>query len=110
MRSESRGDVILGFRVCVVWRRGRRRLRERKEVNEPARRRAGPSPRGLAPGAVRCMRARPGRLRISVSQAFQLRPEPLPEIGEGLPDYHGDAAAGDDDPGGGAQDTLTEAA
>ncbi len=56
------------------------------------------------------MRARPGRLRISVSQAFQLRPELLPEIGEGLADYHGDAATGDDDPGGGAQDALAEAA
>ena len=30
-----------------VWRRGRRRLRERNDVNEPAWRRAGPSPRGM---------------------------------------------------------------
>ncbi len=52
----------------------------------------------------------PGRLRISVSQAFQLRPEPLPGSGEGLADYHGDAAAVGDDPGGSAQDALAEAA
>ncbi len=32
------------------------------------------------------MWARPGRLRISVSQAFQLRPEPLPGSGESLAD------------------------
>ena len=51
-----------------------------------------------------------GRLRISVSQASQLRPEPLPGSGEGLADYHGDAAAGDDDPGGDVQDALAEAA
>ena len=32
--------MILGFRVSVVWRSGLRRLRERNDVNEPARRRA----------------------------------------------------------------------
>ena len=39
------------------------------------------------------MLARPGRLRISVSQAFQLRPEPLPGSGEGLVDELDHAAA-----------------
>ena len=46
MCSGSRSGVILGFRVFVVWRNGRWRLREWNEVNEPVRRRAGPSPRG----------------------------------------------------------------